>query len=75
MNQFISNHGVRLYAVAAALVPLLVVYRPDVEWAAYLPVVAALLGVGELAQRHEDAKTKAALKAVPVTEAEGSASE
>ncbi|MGV9694116.1 hypothetical protein ACWDUX_34030 [Streptomyces sp. NPDC003444] len=67
MNEFISKHGVRLYAVLAALVPLLISLRPSVDWEVYLPLGAALLGVGELAQRHEDGKTGRAL-ATPASE-------
>ncbi|MFK0231207.1 hypothetical protein ACIQUL_36185 [Streptomyces sp. NPDC090303] len=60
MNEFISKHGVRLYAVLAALVPLLISLHPSVDWEIYLPLAAALLGAGELAQRHEDLKTSRA---------------
>jgi hypothetical protein len=58
---FVSKHGVRLYAVISALVPCLLGFWPGVHWEAVLPVAAALLGAGEVAQRHEDAKTSAAL--------------
>jgi hypothetical protein len=58
---FVSKHGVRLYAVVSALVPLLLGFWPGVHWEAVLPVAAALLGAGEFAQRHEDAKTATAL--------------
>jgi hypothetical protein len=58
---FVSKHGVRLYAVVSALVPLLLGFWPGVHWEAVLPVAAALLGAGEFAQRHEDAKTTTAL--------------
>ncbi|GGW89541.1 hypothetical protein [Streptomyces noursei] len=61
MNEFVKRHGVRLFAVLAALVPLLVTRFPDVPWEALVASAAALLGVGEVAQRHEDSKTNAAL--------------
>ncbi|MFF4557156.1 hypothetical protein [Streptomyces sp. NPDC001422] len=58
---FVSKHGVRIYSVLAALVPLLLGLWPNVDWEAVLPVAAVLLGAGEVAQRHEDRKTLAAL--------------
>ncbi|MFF9481382.1 hypothetical protein [Streptomyces sp. NPDC014733] len=61
MNQFIKDHGVRLFAALAALVPLLVTRFPDVPWEALVATAATLLGVGEFAQRHENTKTNAAL--------------
>ncbi|MFJ8041223.1 hypothetical protein ACIRBX_12025 [Kitasatospora sp. NPDC096147] len=61
MNEFISKHGVRLFAVLAALVPLLITRLPAVPWEALLAVAAAVLGAGEAAQRHEDTKTTVAL--------------
>ncbi|MGW4646607.1 hypothetical protein [Kitasatospora sp. NPDC004289] len=65
-NEFISRHGVRLFAVLAALVSLLITRLPAVPWEALLAVAAAVLGVGEAAQRHEDTKTTVALhKASP----------
>ncbi|MGW6597917.1 hypothetical protein [Streptomyces sp. NPDC055036] len=61
INDFISKHGVRLYAVLAALVPLLALWRAGLPWEAALAASAALLGVGEVSQRHEDTKTLQAL--------------
>ncbi|MEU8948790.1 hypothetical protein [Streptomyces sp. NPDC048489] len=58
---FVSKHGVRIYSILAALVPLLLGLWPQVDWEAVLPVAAVLLGAGEVAQRHEDRKTLAAL--------------
>lgn len=61
MNEFIKAHGVRLFAVLAALVPLLAARYPGVPWEALALAAAGLLGVGEVAQRVEDAKTVSAL--------------
>ncbi|MEU5382685.1 hypothetical protein [Kitasatospora cineracea] len=61
MNEFISRHSVRILAVVAALVPLLVTRIPGIPWEALAGLVAALLGAGEVAQRHEDSKTVEAL--------------
>ncbi|MFG3582554.1 hypothetical protein [Streptomyces sp. NPDC047990] len=61
MNAFVSRHGVRLYSLLSALVPVLLGFWPNVDFAAVLPVAAVLLGAGEVAQRHENAKTEAAL--------------
>ncbi|MFJ7907491.1 hypothetical protein [Kitasatospora sp. NPDC096204] len=44
-----------------ALVPLLTAWYPSIPWEALVAAAAALLGAGELAQRHEDSKTSAAL--------------
>lgn len=65
MAEFVSKHGVRLAALLAALVPLLVSRWPGLPWEALVPVVAAALGLGEVAQRHENEKTAAALFAEP----------
>ncbi|MFD8088984.1 hypothetical protein [Streptomyces malaysiensis] len=62
MNEFISKHGVRLFAVVAAVTPFLVTRFPDIPWEALAAAAAALLGAGEVAQRHEDSKTSAALQ-------------
>ncbi|MFF3416810.1 hypothetical protein ACFYW9_19235 [Streptomyces sp. NPDC002698] len=61
MNEFVSRHGVRLLAVAAALVPVLTVLYPQTPWEALAGLFVALLGAGEVAQRHEDLKTAVAL--------------
>ncbi|UFQ16426.1 MULTISPECIES: hypothetical protein [Streptomyces] len=58
---FLRAHAVRIVAVLAALVPLLVVRFPEIDWYGLVAVVGALLGVGEVAQRVEDGKTRAAL--------------
>ncbi|MEV5883083.1 hypothetical protein AB0L74_10250 [Streptomyces sp. NPDC052020] len=65
MKDFVSKHSVRLTALLAALVPLLVVAWPGVPWEALVPVLAAVLGLGEVAQRHEDSKTAEALYEEP----------
>jgi hypothetical protein len=61
MTKFISTHAVRIYAVAAAFVPALVLVWPDVPWEALVATIAALLGVGVAAASHEDTKTLNAL--------------
>ncbi|MGW2539305.1 hypothetical protein ACWC5I_00135 [Kitasatospora sp. NPDC001574] len=61
MNSFISTHAVRVVAAVAALVPLLMTWYPHIPWEALVAAAAALLGVGEIAQRAEDRKTLAAL--------------
>lgn len=61
MNDFISKHGVRIYAVLAALVPALVLVWPKVPWEALVTTSAALFGVGVVAASHEDTKTLKAL--------------
>ncbi|MFF4815270.1 hypothetical protein ACFY2K_11840 [Kitasatospora sp. NPDC001309] len=48
-------------AAVAALIPLLTAWYPAIPWEALVAAAAALLGVGEIAQRHEDAKTNLAL--------------
>ncbi len=58
---FFRTHAVRITAVLAALVPLLVARFPDIDWYGLTAVVAALLGVGEVAQRVENGKTRQAL--------------
>ncbi|MES9589950.1 hypothetical protein ABWK57_13975 [Streptomyces sp. NPDC094045] len=58
---FLRAHSVRIVAALAALVPLLVTLFPDVDWYGLVPIVAALLGAGEVAQRVEDRKTREAL--------------
>lgn len=68
MKDFVSTHSVRLVAILAALVPLLVAQWPGVPWAALVPVVVAVLGLGEAAQRHEDLKTAEALYETPPTD-------
>lgn len=57
MKNFISKHSVRLTAILAALVPLLVSRWPGIPWEAIAGAVAAVLGLGEVAQRHQDGKT------------------
>ncbi|MFI2031406.1 hypothetical protein [Streptomyces buecherae] len=59
--RFISRHGVRLYALLAAAIPLLLIYIPDLPAEALLTFAAALFGAGEAAQRHEDVKTDKAM--------------
>jgi hypothetical protein len=62
MNEFIRNHGVRLYAVLAAAVPLAAGLWPSISWEPFLAVAAVLLGAGEVAQRTENRKTAEALE-------------
>ncbi|MGW3232482.1 hypothetical protein [Kitasatospora sp. NPDC001095] len=64
MTSFISTHVVRLVAAVAALIPLLAAWYPSIPWEALVAAAAALLGAGELAQRHEDTKTNLALHEV-----------
>lgn len=62
---FLKAHGVRVFAVLAAVVPFLVTRFPDFPWEAFLGLAAATLGVGEVAQRNEWSKQAEAL-ATPV---------
>ncbi|QNJ42017.1 hypothetical protein [Streptomyces buecherae] len=59
--RFISQHGVRLYALLAAAIPLLLIYIPGLPAEALLSFAATLFGAGEVAQRHEDRKTDKAM--------------
>ncbi|MER5883078.1 hypothetical protein ABT160_04545 [Streptomyces sp. NPDC001941] len=61
MKDFISKHGVRIYAVLAALVPALVILWPTIPWEALVAATAGLLGAGVAAATHEDTKTIRAL--------------
>ncbi|MEU5957551.1 hypothetical protein [Streptomyces sp. NPDC047525] len=61
MKDFISEHGVRIYSVLAALVPALLLIWPGIPWEALVAASAGLLGVGVVAASHEDTKTAAAL--------------
>jgi UV DNA damage repair endonuclease len=61
MLDFISKHGVRVYAMLSALVPALVLVWPTLPWEALLAASAGLLGVGVAAATHEDTKTRKAL--------------
>jgi UV DNA damage repair endonuclease len=63
MLDFISKHGVRVYAMLSALVPALVLVWPTLPWEALLAASAGLLGVGVAAATHEDTKTRKALAA------------
>ncbi|MER6912223.1 hypothetical protein ABT354_11165 [Streptomyces sp. NPDC000594] len=58
---FVRAHSVRIAAVLAALVPLLVAQFPGIDWYGLLAVAGAVLGLGEAAQRIEDRKTREAL--------------
>jgi hypothetical protein len=60
MKNFLSKHAVRLIGLVGALAPILVARWPDVPWEALVGCVAALLGLGEVAQRKQDTKTAAA---------------
>ncbi|MDX3206076.1 hypothetical protein [Streptomyces scabiei] len=63
MNEFISKHAVRIVGIAAAAVPLAAFLFPDIPWEGLVATAAALFGVSEVAQRHENTKTAAALAA------------
>ncbi|WP_436776056.1 hypothetical protein [Yinghuangia sp. YIM S09857] len=62
---FAREYAARIYAVAAAVVTLVLVYVPGLPDAAILAVVAAVLGLGETVQMADDAKTREALFADP----------
>ncbi|MFJ8930588.1 hypothetical protein ACIRLA_28770 [Streptomyces sp. NPDC102364] len=68
MLDFISKHGVRIFAVLSALVPALVLVWPNVPWEALVAASAGLLGVGVAAATHEDTKTASALATDPTTD-------
>lgn len=68
MNDFINKHSVRLTALIAALLPFMVSLWPGIPWEAVVPFLAAVIGLGEVAQRHEDDKTAAALFKAPPTD-------
>ncbi|GAA0455945.1 hypothetical protein ACFQ2B_26035 [Streptomyces stramineus] len=59
---FIRDHPARLYSVATAALTLVAMYVPDIPQEAILALVAAMLGVGEVTQRVENAKTAKALQ-------------
>ncbi|MET7984571.1 hypothetical protein [Streptomyces sp. NPDC005281] len=60
MKDFLSKHAVRLIGLVGALAPVLVARWPGVPWEALVGCVAALLGLGEVAQRKQDEKTATA---------------
>jgi hypothetical protein len=60
MKNFLSKHAVRLIGLVGALAPVLVARWPGVPWEALVGCVAALLGLGEVAQRKQDEKTATA---------------
>ncbi|MFC4512242.1 hypothetical protein [Streptomyces ehimensis] len=62
---FIQAHSTRLYAIVAAAVALIAHYVDGLPQALILGLAAAVLGTGEVVQRVEDAKTKAAAIASP----------
>ncbi|MER5780223.1 hypothetical protein ABT104_00630 [Streptomyces mobaraensis] len=57
---FIQAHSARLYAIVAAGVALVAHYVDGLPQALILGLAAAVLGTGEVVQRVENAKTKAA---------------
>ncbi len=57
MKSFLSKHAVRLIGLLGAVLPVLAARWPGVPWEALVGVVAGLLGLGEVAQRKQDAKT------------------
>ena len=60
MKEFIARHSVRLVGLLGSLAPVLVARYPGVPWEALVGCVAALLGLGEVAQRKQDTRTAAA---------------
>lgn len=68
---FVRQHAARFYALATAIVTLVLVYVPDLPDAAILGVVAAFLGLGESVQRADDRKTYEALFSDPAYYAPG----
>jgi hypothetical protein len=60
MKEFIAKHSVRLIGLLGSLAPILVARYPGVPWEALVGVTAALLGLGEVAQRKHDTKTATA---------------
>lgn len=60
MKSFLSKHAVRLIGLLGACLPVLAARWPGVPWEALVGVVAGLLGLGEVAQRKQDAKTATA---------------
>ncbi|MFG2228044.1 hypothetical protein [Streptomyces sp. NPDC048644] len=58
---YLRNHPARIAAALAALAQLLTARWSDIDWYSMAAVVAALLGVGEVAQRVENGKTREAL--------------
>ncbi|MEU1352307.1 hypothetical protein ABZ410_00065 [Streptomyces cinnamoneus] len=65
MGAFIHMHSTRLYAVAATAIALVAHYVDDLPQALILGLAAAVVGTGEVVQRVEDGKTKAATVASP----------
>jgi hypothetical protein len=59
-NSFLAKHSVRLIGLLGALTPVLVSRWPGTPWEALVGCVAALLGLGEVAQRKQDQKTATA---------------
>jgi hypothetical protein len=55
--KFVSTHAVRLYGLLSALLLVAAHYQLDLPAEAILAAGAALLGLGEAAQRSEDKKT------------------
>ena len=51
MMTFVRAHAMRIYAVVAALLALVIHYLPDLPSDLIMGVVAALLGIGEAMQR------------------------
>ncbi|MEU5428487.1 hypothetical protein AB0H73_23270 [Streptomyces olivoreticuli] len=66
MGAFFHAHSTRLYAIVAAAIALVAHYVDDLPQALILGLAAAVLGTGEVVQRVEDGKTRAA--AVPSAE-------
>lgn len=68
MLAFLKQNPARVFALAVALVTLLVAYGIDLPQEAWLGVVAAVLALfgGEVVQRKENAKTEAALWTDPL---------
>jgi len=68
MIDFLKQNPARVFALAVAIVTLLVAYGIDLPQEAWLGLVAAVLALfgGEVVQRKENAKTEAALWTDPL---------
>ncbi|MFF2254562.1 hypothetical protein [Streptomyces sp. NPDC058142] len=56
MKEFIAKHSVRLIGLIGSIAPVLVARWLGVPWEALVRVVAAFLGLGEVAQRKQDTR-------------------
>jgi hypothetical protein len=60
MKNFLAKHSVRLVGLLAAVTPILLHRFPGVPWEALIGAGAGFLGIGEVTQRKQDAKTASA---------------